>query len=427
MTRTGTGIAPVLFLAAFCAGGSISAHAQDVLWSDEFDSGRVPDPAVWSYDRGNSGWGNRELQDYTSSPDNVRVEDGHLVITAREIPWGDGTRLTSARIRTENKLTFRYGTAEARIRVPNLADGLWPAFWTLGNNFSEVGWPRCGEIDVMEMGSGGAIRDGVVNRRVGSTAHWDNAGTKGDYGRSYDAPADLTDDFHLFRMDWTPTTITTWLDDRMIWTMRIDLDTCAECSEFHEPHFLILNLAIGGNYTGLLTPGQITAPMPAEMHVDYVRIYDNGYTELGGSAAPVDWGGTGPEYSGSWYNVDQAGHGFSMEFGLNGADAYAVVYWYVYDDRGHPIFLQGEGRPVNSRLEVDFISPWGMVFGDFDPLTVGRPDGGRGIFEFQDADHATFSYEPSEFTITNWGHTALDSVPLVKLFSVVPSSAAGDD
>ena len=119
-------ITSLLALAALAAN---PVAAQTLLWSDEFDVGTQPDPAVWSYDLGDWGWGNRELQEYTTSPDNARVENGHLVITAREVPWGDGrTLLTSARIRSEDKVTFRYGTVEARIRMANLADGLWPAF-----------------------------------------------------------------------------------------------------------------------------------------------------------------------------------------------------------------------------------------------------------------------------------------------------------
>ncbi len=153
-----------------CLAGSAAAQ-ETLLWSDEFDSGTQPDEKFWSYDigRGIQGWGNQELQYYTDDPANVSISDGVLRIRAQEGP----TRpFTSARIKTEDKLTILYGTVEARIKVPNLADGLWPAFWTLGNNFSEVGWPFCGELDIMEMGNSSAIAEGVINRRVGSTAHW---------------------------------------------------------------------------------------------------------------------------------------------------------------------------------------------------------------------------------------------------------------
>ncbi|MEJ2383557.1 MAG: glycoside hydrolase family 16 protein, partial [Xanthomonadales bacterium] len=256
-----------------------------VLWSDEFDAGSRPDPATWSYDLGAGGWGNRELQAYTDRPANVRVEDGHLVITARANPDTDSNaRFTSARITTRDKLVFRYGTVEARIRVPDLGAGLWPAFWTLGNDFGEVGWPRCGEIDVMEMGHSDAIDAGLVNRRVGSAAHWDTQGAKGGDAAWRDAAVDLDDGFHVYRMDWTPTRITTYLDEEVIGSFRIDAEACTDCSEFQRPHFLLLNLAVGGNYTGRLAPGAITAPLPAELRVDYVRILDNGFTELGGAS-----------------------------------------------------------------------------------------------------------------------------------------------
>ena len=398
----------------------------EIVWSDEFDSGSTPDTRTWSYDLGDNGWGNRELQDYTRSPDNARIENGNLVITAREIPWGEGTRLTSARIRTQDKVTFKYGTVEARIRVPNLADGLWPAFWTLGNNFSEVGWPACGEIDIVEMGSGAAISAGVVNRRVGSTAHWENDDSAVNYGQFLDATVNLNDDFHTFRLDWTPESITTYLDGHQVWVMDIRPQNCTDCSEFHQPHFLILNLAVGGNYTGLLTEGQITAPLPAEMHVDYVRIIDNGHTELGGSAVPLDFGGTSPAYSGSWYNEGQSGHGFSIEFGTDMENTpTAVVYWYNYDVNGNPLFFTGAGEPQGNTLAVEFDSPLGMIYGEFDPDTVTREEGGTGVFEFQDDSSATFSYTPSDFTSSAWGHTPIESLPLVKLFSIPTQSLAG--
>ena len=392
-----------------------------VIWSDEFDTGAAPDSAVWSYDLGASGWGNRELQEYTRASQNVRIEEGNLVIAAQESTSG----FTSARIRTEDKLTFKYGTIEARIKIPDLADGLWPAFWTLGNNFSQVGWPYCGELDIMEMGSSSAITAGVINQRVGSAAHWDNQGQWASFSRSFDSVSNLNDGFHIFSMDWTPTQITTYIDGQLIWTFRIQIDTCADCSEFHQPHFIILNMAVGGNYTGLLSVDQITAAMPAEMFVDYVRIIDNGFTELGGSAAPRE-PGIGSDYSGSWYNEDQSGHGFSMEFGeLEDGSPLAVVYWYTFDDKGNPIFLLGNGVPDGYTLDIQFMSPHGMIYGEFDPDSVDRPDGGTAHFDFSDKDNGTFSYTPSAFSSSNWGHTtAIDSLPLVKLFKVPVSNTA---
>ena len=271
-----------LIFTAILAGAPVVANAQTLVWSDEFDSGTAPNPDVWTAELGNWGWGNNELQNYTSDPANLRVENGNLVIAAQKIGDGGGASFTSARIKTIDKLTVKYGTIEARIKVPDLGNGLWPAFWTLGNNFSQVGWPACGELDVMEMGHVSGINDGVVNRRMGSAAHWDNNGGYAGYGLSYDAPIDLNDDFHVFRMEWTPDLVTTYVDD--IWVGSIDIIPAA-LSEFHAPHFILLNLAVGGNYTGILHPAGITAAFPAEYLIDYVRIYDNGHTVLGGSSS----------------------------------------------------------------------------------------------------------------------------------------------
>jgi len=415
--------APVCMILAGLVSAASPAAAQ-LLWSDEFDSGSVPDSAVWSHDLGASGWGNQELQEYTASPDNARVENGDLVITVREKLTGSTpTGFTSARLRTEGKLMFRYGTIEARIRMPDLRDGLWPAFWTLGNNFGEVGWPACGELDILEMGWRDAVSAGLANRYVGSAAHWEYQGTHAQHGRTYSAalaePSGLNGAYHLFSMNWTPDSITTYLDGEVLWTMDIRLDSCVDCEELHEPHFIILNVAVGGTYTGLLNAAQITAPLPAEMRVDYVRIFDNGHTELSGSALDDTPPAIGPAHSGSWYQPDQSGHGFSLAFGQRSdGTPLAVAYWYTYDLAGDPIFLIGTGEPEADRVTVEFVSPVGMAYGVFDPDSVVREAGGTGVFEFVDRDTASFSYTPSNFTASAWGHTAIDALPLVKLFGI---------
>ncbi len=411
-----------LLMVGLFAGALNPAHAQ-VIWSEEFDTGTALDDAVWSYDLGDSGWGNQELQEYTNSAENVRIEDGNLVITVKE----DMGKFTSARVRTQDKLTFKYGTIEARIKVPNLADGLWPAFWTLGNNFGLVGWPYCGELDIMEMGSSAAISVGRINRRIGSAAHWDNDGSWASFSRSLDLVDDINDEFHVFSMDWTPERITTYIDGQQVWTFHIEIDTCASCSEFHNPHFIILNVAVGGTYTGLLGSDQITAAMPAQMQVDYIRIIDNGFTELGGSSLPEDEDVPGSQYSGSWYNDTQSGHGFSMEFGKTRTGApLAIIYWYTYDTEGNPMFLVGSGEIDGNGLEIKFDSPRGMSYGEFDKDSVIREDGGIAYFEFSDESNGTFSYTPSDFTATNWGHTAIDSLPLVKLFGIPLTKTPGE-
>ena len=256
-----------------------------VLWSDEFNSGSAPDSAVWTPETGAGGWGNSEIQTYTSDSANLRVEGGNLIITAIETAGrGPNKNYTSARIKTEDKLTFQYGTIEARMMVPDLADGLWPAFWTLGNNFSSVGWPDCGEIDITEMGYADAIAAGVVNRRVGSAAHWDYNNSYASYGLTYDAASDLNGAFHTYRMEWTPSLISTYVDNNLIWAFDITNPSSFGGEEFHQPHFMTLNLAVGGSLTGITSSRDITASFPAELVVDWIRISDNGYTVLGGSS-----------------------------------------------------------------------------------------------------------------------------------------------
>lgn len=251
------------------------ASAQIPIWSEEFNYTSAPDSEVWSYDLGDWGWGNNELQDYTDSTNNVWVDGSNLVITARR----SGNYFSSGRIKTLDKLTFKYGTIEARIQTPDLANGLWPAFWTLGNDFPAIGWPKCGEIDIMEMGIAGAISDGVVNRRVGSHFHWGSLPNHPNWGKSLDYATNIDNTFVVYRMEWTPTSISTYINNQPIVTM-----TTSGIAEFNEPHFFLLNLAVGGTYTGITSANNITAPFPAEYRVDWIRIYDNGHTVLGGSS-----------------------------------------------------------------------------------------------------------------------------------------------
>lgn len=291
-----------------------NAALGDVLWEDTFSSSSLK-TENWSFDtgRGEDGWGNRELQSYTSDPQNVNVNDqGQMAITA--IRNGDGSGFTSGRIKTKDKMEFLYGTLEASIKVPNVADGLWPAFWTLGYNFQEVDWPRSGEIDIMEIGQGLAINEGLVNRRVISGAHWEHEEAYATYAVGYDFDEDLYLQFRNYTMDWTPTLISTYVDGEKIWEMDISASVCTDCEEFHHPHYVLFNLAVGGYFTSIGGSGSsgsagvsssagcvgsasaglgssssggcgeprtdVSAELPATMLVDYVRVIDNGYTRI---------------------------------------------------------------------------------------------------------------------------------------------------
>ena len=280
-----------------------------MIWAEEFNYNGAPNECIWSYDLGGGGWGNNELQVYTSDEENVIVEDGVLKIAVQRLQDETNTIFTSARIKTQDKFSFTYGTLEARIKPPDLDAGLWPAFWTLGKE----PWPKGGEIDIFEMGQGLAIDEGLVNRRVVSAAHWDILGEYATYAKWYDSPVDLTQDFHIYKMEWTPEKIATYVDD--IWIFEIDISeaACPSCQELRSPHHMMVNMAVGGGFTsggtsssagggsssssasscagssssagassssgcGFRGVNDITAPLPAELQIDWIRLYDNGHT-----------------------------------------------------------------------------------------------------------------------------------------------------
>ena len=161
----------------------------------------------------------------------------------------------------------------SRIKIPNLANGLWPAFWTLGTIGG--GWPSIGEIDVMEMGNQSARLAGIINKQVTCANHWSNNGTYNSTGSSINSTVNLNDDYHIYKMVWNSQSITMYLDGVSFYTFDISNPSQTSRDEFHNPHFLLLNMAIGGSYTGLLNNSDITVPMPSQMLIDYVRLYQN--------------------------------------------------------------------------------------------------------------------------------------------------------
>jgi beta-glucanase (GH16 family) len=254
-----------------------STKAQTLVWEEKFNKDTI-DAQTWTYDVGNGcdidlcDWGNSEMQYYTSRQENARTDKGHLVIEARREAH-NGKSFTSARLKTEGRMQFKYGTVEARIKLPNIGKGIWPAFWTLG----AVGhWPARGEIDMMEVGSKDALNAGVGNQRISSASHWSKADGAHEFNVFYqDAAVDLSKDYHLYKMVWTPQFIKMYLDNVNYYTFDISGGDAANVSEFHNPHYLLLNLAVGGSYTGIYTEGFIDAAFPSQMHVDYIRLYQN--------------------------------------------------------------------------------------------------------------------------------------------------------
>lgn len=233
----------------------------EMVWSDEFNYEGPPDPNKWNFEIGASGWGNNELQYYTDRLENARVADSVLTITARKEDY-KGSSYTSARMITyENKHYWQYGRIEARIKLPE-GQGIWPAFWMLGKNiFEGTAWPSCGEIDVLEM-----IGGGKNDRILHGTAHWNENGHTYQ-GGSYTNPEKLSQDFHTYAIEWNEEQIKWFFDGEQYYSLNIQ---SGAMNEFDAPFFVILNIAVGGNWPG--SPNSSTE-FPQTMKVDYVRVY----------------------------------------------------------------------------------------------------------------------------------------------------------
>jgi len=243
--------------------------AWQLSWSDEFNgtNGSSPDPAKWVFDVGGSGYGNNELESYTSRPVSAQQKDGNLVITARKEdftgPDGIPRHYTSARIRTQGLFSQAYGRFEASIKLP-LGKGIWPAFWLLGNNIDSVGWPKCGEVDIIEnIGEPATIY---------STLH--GPGYSGAQGISAKYPltaAKAVDTgFHLYAVEWAPNDIKFFFDGNLIVERTPANLPPGATWVYDHPFFIILNVAVGGAWPG--NPDETTV-FPQQMLVDYVRVY----------------------------------------------------------------------------------------------------------------------------------------------------------
>lgn len=238
-----------------------------LVWSDEFESNAV-DTNKWVFDIGTgvSGWGNNELEYYTSRTNNVRVENGNLIIQALQESYG-GMSYTSARLKTQGIKAWTFGKIVARIKLP-YGQGIWPAFWMLGDNFNGGNWPACGEIDILEMIGG----DGDSNKTLYSTLHWLQYGTYAGFQMSTNIGEPLANNFHIYEIDWSSTTVVGKIDGKQFYYYDI---TSPNCDAFRLPFFILLNLAVGGNWPK--SPDASTV-FPQTMTVDWVRVYQQDFT-----------------------------------------------------------------------------------------------------------------------------------------------------
>jgi beta-glucanase (GH16 family) len=242
----------------------------NLVWQDEFNGTSV-DSTKWVAETGNgsNGWGNGEAEYYTGNAANLGItaESGNsvLCITAKADTSYSGFSYTSARIKTQGKFSFQYGKVEARIKLPK-GTGMWPAFWLLGDSISSISWPKCGEIDVLEM------KGGISDNTIGSTLHWADSGGN----HQYSTPANYTlssgvfaDDYHVFGMVWDASTISFQLDGYTYCTQSTTASDMAAAFA-NGKFFIILNLAVGGNYVGTTPPSSFVSQ---SMYVDWVRVY----------------------------------------------------------------------------------------------------------------------------------------------------------
>lgn len=231
------------------------AVAQGLVWSDDFDSPGPPNSSKWGYDLGAGGWGNNEAQYYTNRADNAVVSDGNLKIILKKESY-QGSQYTSARLLSKGKYSFKYGRIEVRAKIA-AGGGTWPAIWMLGDNISTTSWPACGEIDIME-------HVGNQQNKIFSTLHYGpSVAGHLQSGGTKDIPT-ATTEFHIYKAEWSPATIRFFIDNVPFYTF-----TNNATLPFNQNFFIILNVAMGGNFGGSIDPNFTSS----EMEIDYVRVY----------------------------------------------------------------------------------------------------------------------------------------------------------
>ena len=262
------------------------AQEYTLVWNEDFTDGAL-DTQVWNIEVNGDGGGNNELQYYCEKGVSVGAEPTTgkqcLILTATKEDY-QGKKCTSGRVNSKNKMYYTFGRIDARIKFPRTANGLWPAFWQMGNNFDQVGWPKCGETDIIEMGHQNAFAKGTQDRFFNGAMH---------VGRDWNADwcdaqeatwtYSLQDTFHIVSMVWTPTSIDMYMDDVKTPYFHADLEPNEDADYnrqlvFGKPNFLIANLAVGGNFPGIYHIDGVTALANGAraMYIDWNRIYQRG-------------------------------------------------------------------------------------------------------------------------------------------------------
>ena len=280
----------IFFLASLFYAGMAMAQDYQLVWNEDFTDGAL-DNAVWNIEVNGDGGGNNELQYYCEKGVSVGVEPTTgkqcLILTATKENY-QGKKCTSGRVNSKGKMTYTFGRIDARIKFPKTANGLWPAFWQMGNNYDQVGWPKCGETDIIELGHQNAFSKGTQDRYFNGAMH---------VGRRWDAvwsdAQDATwaysveDTFHIVTMIWTPTSVDMYMDkdahpeNEAYFHADLEPNEDADYNRqlvFGKPNFIIANVAVGGNFPGIFDINKITALAngPRSMYIDWIRIYQRG-------------------------------------------------------------------------------------------------------------------------------------------------------
>ena len=232
------------------------SQTYQLVWSDEFNGKGLPDSTKWGYEDGYIR--NNELQYYTRSKNNVRQRKGNLEIRVRKEKMKNHD-YTSASITTEHIADWYYGKIEGRFKIPQ-GKGLWACFWTLGSNIREVEWPSCGEIDIFEHIN--------TEKIIHGTGHWANDSAK-RIGKGYVSPSFDVTQWHTYSIIWTPNSIKWFVDDAQFHEISI-LNGVNSTQEFHKPHYILINLPIGGSWP---SAPDATTVLPATLYCDYIRVY----------------------------------------------------------------------------------------------------------------------------------------------------------
>jgi len=359
----------LILVTSFCFSLFSGAQSFVLMWEDTFDNPVLNELQHWTVEIDGKGGGNNELQYYRR--ENISIEQhtsgvNCLVISAKRENFA-GRVATSGRLVTRAKVAAKYGKIEARIKLPTTANGLWPAFWLMGEDYPTVGWPRCGEIDVLEMGNVNGITRGTQDRYFNGACHWGESHAY--YAQDFTAPYSLQDDFHLYTLIWDPVSIKMYLDldkyptNAPYFQMKIDGSRAVGQTSyyFHKPFSILLNLAVGGNFTGITGNSnidKITAlpsdGTPVKMYVDYVRIYQKG------EAGEEFYGPGNSSEPQQTLNYETYGHNWAWTLFSNGDNApslYAVV--------DNPSMTGINTSPKCARYTINASgAPWAGIWSD---------------------------------------------------------------